>query len=322
LLNTKNLLVKITENWPAKVLSVALAIIIFVFHRMSELEDRVFSAPLRIEYSDSLVPANAYSRMVRVKIRGEANSISSILESDIDVYLDLSRYTGEGSYRVPVQVRKLGTALGVDPLEITVAPPEVILELDENESKHVPLTFNIEGSLEPGYELVSSSLIPAQVVVDGPRRLMEDLDELSTEVIDLGGRSDDVFITVRIVNPNPLLKIRGDGLVEFRGVVKNIPMIRSFEDIPILIDGLDGRFHGVTEIPSGSIRIRGNRSEMESYPTEELILRLDCSNIDAPGSYTLPVQAEIPGDFTLISSDPAELTIQVFRAGEASGVER
>jgi hypothetical protein len=82
LLNGRKLLIKVVENWPVKVLSIALAIILFVFHRMSVLEDRFFSVPLKVETAGTLIPASPYPRMVRVSLRGDANSIYPILEDD------------------------------------------------------------------------------------------------------------------------------------------------------------------------------------------------------------------------------------------------
>jgi YbbR domain-containing protein len=132
-LDLNKLLAKITENWPAKVLSLALAIIIFLFHRMNVLENRVFSASLGIE-SGNMAAASSYPRTVRVKVRGEKDSIGSILEEDIEVYLDLKRFSEEGTHRVPLQFRKMGTALGIDPLEITIDPPEIVLDLEKRET--------------------------------------------------------------------------------------------------------------------------------------------------------------------------------------------
>jgi hypothetical protein len=310
-LNLRKLLFRITDNWPAKILSVALAIILFVFHRMSILENRFFSVPLAVQLDGNLVPSSAYPRMVRVTLRGEANSVFPILEEDVEAYLDFSRYTEVGTYRSPVQIRKKGTALGVEPLEITVDPIEVTLDLDYRETKFVPIHPQLDGYLETGYEMVSYTLTPTQVSVDGPRHLMQELSGLSTDVIDLGGRNEDFNYTVRILNNDPLLQIRGDGTAEFHGFIKKLIMIRSFENLPIRIDGLREDLSLQMEVYSGAIRIEGNQSELEHYTPTGIILSLDCSHIEDPGSYTLPIQAAIPPVFTLIRSDPTAVKVQV-----------
>jgi hypothetical protein len=62
-LNRSKILAGIAENWLAKVLSIALAIILFAFHRMGSLEDRFFSVPLNVELSSTLTPASSYTRI-------------------------------------------------------------------------------------------------------------------------------------------------------------------------------------------------------------------------------------------------------------------
>lgn len=129
-MNNSKLLARITDKWPAKVLSVAAALLLFVFHRMSTLETRYFSTPLQVETSVDFVPSGTYNQIVRVNMRGDATSIYSILDSDIEAYIDLKKYTQEGRYQVPVHIRKKGSALGVEPLEISVDPLEISLSLE------------------------------------------------------------------------------------------------------------------------------------------------------------------------------------------------
>jgi hypothetical protein len=128
-LNSRQLLAEAVKNWPAKVLSVALALILVIFHQMNTLENRFFSVPLRIEGEGSLQPSGAHIRTVRVNLRGDPSDIHPILEDDIEAFIDLSRYSEPGLYQIPVQVRKKGSALGVEPLEISVEPLEIPLEL-------------------------------------------------------------------------------------------------------------------------------------------------------------------------------------------------
>jgi YbbR domain-containing protein len=311
LLNGRKLLVKAAGNWPAKVLSVALAIILFVFHRMSMLEDRFFSVPLNLEINGNLVPASSYPRMVRVSLRGDANSIYPILEDDIEAYLDLTRYTEAGHCRAPVQVRKKGTALGVSALEISVDPLEVSLDLDQKISKLVPVTPNFRGYLEQGYELVSYSLSPNQVVVDGPLKAMNSLSGLFTEFIELDGRRENFSSTVRIMNRDPLLIIRGDGTTEFSGFIQGLLIIKTLEDMPVAVRNLDERLTVELENERGSLRVEGSQIDLEAHEASAFTLFLDCSEIEREGTYTLPIEAELPQGITLIRGEPEEITVRI-----------
>jgi YbbR domain-containing protein len=319
LLNGSKLLAKVAENWPAKVLSVALAIVLFVFHRMSALEERFFSVPLMVETNGSMVPAGPYPRMIRVSLRGDANSIYPIVEEDIEAYIDLSRYTDPGRYRAPVQIRRKGTAQGVDTLEIGVDPLEVSVELDQRISKYVPLIPNFQGHLEPGYELVSYTLEPDQVVIDGPLGLVSEIFELSTDSIELSGRNNDFSATVRILNRDPLLVIRGTGTVEFKGFVRELIILQNFDNLPIEIRGLDDRFEVEPEFTAGGVRLEGGQNNFEDFTAADIVLSLDCSGINGEGIYILPLSVLIPPMFTLIRTDPEQVRVQVRRKPEIAG---
>jgi YbbR domain-containing protein len=309
LLNSKNLFARAVKNWPAKVLSVALAIVLFIFHRMSVLEERFFSVPLVLETAGDLIPASSYPRMIRVTLRGDANSIFPIAEDDIEVYLDLSSYIEAGNYRAPVEIRKKGTALGVDPLEIGVDPLEIAIELDHKASKSVPLIPRYQGYVETGYELVSYTLEPSQAAIEGPSKLVNALSELATEFVELSGRNADFSVTVRILNREPLVVIQGNGAVEFRASIREAIMIRTMEDLPIELTGLPASLTAAPERLRGSIRLEGVQKELETYSPGGTVLTLDCSGITEPGEYVIPVQVTIPSPFVLIRNEPEEVRV-------------
>ena len=221
-MNSAKLIARITEKWPVKVLSLAAALIISVFYRMNTLETRFFSAPLRIESNETLIPASSFASSVRVSLRGEADGIQPILEEDIEAFIDLGRYTSEGNYRVPVQIRKRGSALGVEPLEISVLPIEIPLLLEQKIRRNVPVFPVLQGTVADGYELTYQALIPASVVAEGPRSVLDNHIEFSTEIINLDRRYDDFSIMVNIINENPLISIHGNMMLEFRGSIGRI----------------------------------------------------------------------------------------------------
>ena len=129
-MNYKKLLTKLAANWPAKMISVALALILFVFYRMNTLSTHSFSVQLK-EPETSLVLVKIEPKSIKVNIRGEDYIINSVADSDIEPYIDLSEYMESGKYNVPVKILRKGSALGVEPLEITVYPLEVTVDLEQ-----------------------------------------------------------------------------------------------------------------------------------------------------------------------------------------------
>jgi len=311
-LNARKLILWLAENWPAKVLSVALALILFVFHEMSTLTTRTMILPLAIETNSALAPGSAYPRNVRVRLRGESDGVKSILENDIEAYLDFSRHESEGQYRAPVQIRRKGSALVPEPLEITVNPLEVSVNLDKRINKAFPLAASIQGNTAAGFELIAYSVLPAEIAVSGPLRIMESINDIKTDPIDIEGRKSDFNVMVNIANPNPLLlSIRGDAYAEFRCVIRPSVPVRNIDGIAIDITGLDLNFECDLGGRTGSVRLEAAQSLLDNFTVQPGFLSVDCSGITGPGTHTLPVNVDLPEGFILIRQEPEEVSVTI-----------
>ncbi|MDR1318741.1 MAG: hypothetical protein LBJ90_03875 [Treponema sp.] len=310
-MNSRKIFAGLVENWFAKVLSVFIALLLFVFHRMSTLEDRFFSVPLSVESNSSFIPASPYTRMIRISVRGDANSIYPILEDDIEAYIDLKKYDAAGRYSVPVQIRKKGTALIAEPLEITADPMEISLQLDQRISKYVPITAGLRGNVETGFDFVSYTLTPTQAVIDGPMNVVGDISELYTDIVDLEGRNEDFSVVVNILNRDPLIVIRGNGMTEFRGFVRPSVPVRNIDEIPIVFNGLVNHLEIVPDIKTGSIRLEGNQALLDQFVPSPGFFSVDCSFITVPGEYTLPVTVDLPPDLSLVRWEPQHVNATV-----------
>jgi YbbR domain-containing protein len=315
-LNVRKLIIRIIENWPAKVISVAVALILFVFHQLNTLATRPLSVPLSIETNSMLVPARAYPENVRVNLRGEDDSIKSIIDSDIEAYVDLTKYEDGGLYSVPVQVRRKGSALGIEPLEIAVYPPKISIQLDQRISKTLPLTTVIRGRVADGFDLVSYTISPQEIVAVGPLGSLESVTEIETDPLDLDGRNSDFSMEMNIPNPNPLFVLRGSGTAEITCIIRPSVSVRSIEGLPIILLDLDPSFEADTGGRTGSARIEGNQSQLDNFQPSPAFFTVDCSGISEPGTYTLPVVVNLPREFTLIRYEPEGLGLTILSKEE------
>jgi hypothetical protein len=311
-LNTRKLILGLAANWPAKVLSVALALILFVFHEMNTLTTRTIIVPLLIETNSALAPGSAYPRTVRVRLRGDSDGVKSIIDNDIEAYLDFNRHESEGQYRAPVQIRRKGSALVPEPLEITVNPLEVSVNLDKRINKTFPLAASVQGNAAVGFELVSYSVLPAEISMSGPLRILESINDIKTDPIDIEGRRNDFNVMVNIANPNPLLlSIRGDAYAEFQCVIRPSVPVRNIDGIAIDIIGLDLGFESDLGGRTGSVRLEARQSLLDSFSVQPGFLSVDCSGIIKPGAYTLPVKVDLSDGFILIRREPEEISVTI-----------
>ncbi|MCL2190378.1 MAG: CdaR family protein [Treponema sp.] len=309
-MNGRKLLFRLANNWPAKVLSVALALALVVVYRVSTLSTRTLSVPLAVETSHALIPASEFPGSVRVTLRGDEEGVRSIADGDIEAFLDLSRHEFEGWYRSPVQIRRRGTALEVEPLEISVNPTEVSVRLDRRISMVLPLVAPVQGSVASGFDLVSHSISPAEVSVSGPVGILGDLVVVNTSPVVLEGRSSDFSVQVGIINPSNLLSIR-EGAAEFRGLVRPAVPVRNIEAIPITLSGLPPGLAADWDGRTGSVRIEGSWDRIDAFSPPPGFLSVDGSAVAEPGTHVLPVRVSLPEGFALIRQEPESLVLEV-----------
>jgi hypothetical protein len=313
---------RLFTNWPAKVLSLFAALLLFAFYRLNRLEDRYISLPLSVSMNDEYVPSSQYPRTVRATLRGESNALFAIQDDDVRASLDLSGYHAEGKYRAPVQIERKGSALGVDPLEIRTDPADVVVSMEKRITRVVPVTPAFKGFLEPGYELVSFELSPSEVEISGPTSSVSRANDVQTDFIELAGRSSDFIVKSRILKKDSLVSVSGPESVEFRAVVQKSLAIRTFENVEVVGEGLPPELALAAPLPAGSLRIRSSTSDITSFSPTPGILYVDLANLRKTGAYQVKVQARAPDGFTVERFEPQTLSISVVAAGSLTGGSR
>jgi len=306
---TKGFWKRAIEDWPAKLICLAAAVLLFFFYRLYRLEQRYVSVPLTVSANEEFVPANQYPASVRLLLRGEPDSLAGISETDIHAYVDLSTLHREGVYRVAVQIEKKGSALGVDPLEIRAEPADISFSMEKKASRVVPVTPQFKGYLEPGYELVSFDFSPSEVEVSGPASAVARLSEVPTDYIDLGGRKTDFTVRTRLLRKDPLVLVPTTESIEFRGTVQKSLAVKSFETVPISALNIAEDLELQSALPQGTLRLQSSKADLRGFELPQGALSVDLSEIRKAGTYTLSVTAQVPGDFALQSYSPNQVTL-------------
>lgn len=314
----KHILNRLLEDWPAKVLSLAGAAGLFFFFQLNKLEERPLSVPLTVHASSQYMSASQYPRTVRLVLRGEPNAIYAILENDLSASIDLSGYSSPGTWRVPVRVERSGSAIGIDPLEISVEPSEVTLALEARLIKELPITPSFQGYLEPGYELVGFTLSPTRVEAAGPASLMEATTEALTEAIELTGRSENFSVRVRLRQVDSLVGYLSSSTVEFSAEVRKAIVYKTFQDLPMGTTGLDDGLALRTPLPFATVRVAASRTELEAFVPGLDSLVADLSSVKGPGVYTVAVVPRFPEGFQVESWMPMVVTLSVEKKTDQS----
>src|SRR5699024_2164780 len=121
-------------------------------------------------------------------------------------------------------------------LNVRVEPESVTVSVDvDRPSKQVPLTVKTKGDLSEGLELESIEG-PEEIEVFGKRELLDDLEEITTEEIDLSKIDASGEIEVKLDHPEEFAV--DDETVKVQVELKET---KVFEEISIDVEGDSGQ---------------------------------------------------------------------------------
>jgi YbbR domain-containing protein len=301
---------------PVKVICLAAAVILLLFHRVTTLTERFFSVPLDVSTPAGLAVASAFPKTARITLRGAGDAIFPILEEDVEASVSLDSHHTPGVYRADVKVERRGTAQGVEPLEIRVEPQSVTFTLEPLTEKRVVLSPDLKGAPAYGFELVQSGISPLNVVIRGAKSRVQSVTSLPTEEIDLTGRTDSFASKVKILLPNTLLRIAGDAAADFHATIQEAIVQHAFDGVVLSPSDLPAHLAVKSVLSPGTVKMQGTQLAVDAVRPEQLRLVLDVGGVRRAGTYTLQTRPDaVPGLMTLDWS-PREVTVDIVTSGK------
>jgi YbbR domain-containing protein len=310
ILRVKALVGRLFSNWTVKLLSVAAAVVLFLFQRVGSFEERFFSVPLDYYVDEDFVVTDISAGSVRINMRGSEEEIFNVLEDDIEAYIDISDHKNEGIFRSPVLLRATGSAETVD-VEMSVDPLHATVTIEERISKELEVVPQLRGYPAAGYELVQTLTTPQVIEIGGPRSRVEPIERLQTGVIELTGRKSDFTIRVPVRVDDDMVSLIGSSIVEIHGIVREIIIRRDFESVDLRYVDLSPTLIVGTGAAEGTVRITGPQLVVESLRREDLVLEVACNSVTSPGTYELPVRPLTPSGVAVVSYQPGMVNVRI-----------
>ncbi len=310
---------RVTRNWPAKVLSLAAAFLLFFFTNLGKLEERYITVPLEIRIDSAMAPASPIPATVRVFVRGETETVSSLREEEVMAFVDFSEIKSPGYRRHAVQLEMKGAAKSLTSVELRVDPIDIPVELEYRLRRSVDIRPTFLDQPAYGYELEQVVLTPSSADIEGPESSVVQLTSVRTESVSLAGRRDDFEVRVRLERPGENIRFSGGDTVDVRGTIRERIEQESFDEVEVFVDGLADNLV-LDNIPGTRAEIRAamlvlehvKRSLDTGVPVDEYFrLSVDASGIDRAGEYQLPVQIEASDDVVVEGIEPQIIVVRV-----------
>lgn len=313
-MKTESWLERLLYLWPVKILSVAGAVLLYFFTTYLSLETRTVTVPIHYELPSGYTQAEAFPTSALVKIRGIKKDIFDIQEADLVVGADLSRHEAAGGYKAKLRIGKLGMVAKINPLELDVEPAEVTINLERLTVKQVPVELKSTGSPNLGYELSTLSCPVAQIEIGGPERVLAAIQSVAGSAVDLTGHDADFYQQVRVLSPDPLVRIMSNELVEVHAQIRESAGSLELTDVPVELVGLD---HGLAmnqKLGDGSIKLYAPDKLIGQIDRSQIRLIIDASAIHQPGSYSVKLIPAVPSSAVVLHFSPDSLELRFTQA--------
>ncbi len=196
----------ITRDWPLKLISLALALALWLLlapagkvssekSMMIPLETR--DVPEGLEIVERPVPA------IDVTVRAPHRVLNEIGPSSLVARIDLGRATVH-QQEYPLNAAMIDLPPGAQVVKIS--PSKVTIKLEKTAEAILEVHATLRGKPAPGYRITRVEIEPASVAVQGPESTIKTAAAATTAPVDVSGLTQSTVFDADIILPRPELR--------------------------------------------------------------------------------------------------------------------
>ncbi len=242
-------------------------------------------------------------------VSGPQSIVAMVMEARAEVTVDATGV--DVNELVPLTaIDARGEPLGAS-ARVEVEPARVrvrVAVFTDRRTKTLPVTPNVTGTPAAGFEVLSVSVVPTVVNVEGDANDLAGLDRLDTAPVAVSGASSEVVQVVGLVLPAGVQAI-GPGTVEVTIRLRPVTATRTFEAGLILVGARPDRVYELST-DRVLVTIGGSVAELDRLAATTLVLTVDVTGLD-PGTHTVPASANLTTGLTLVGASPNPVDVTV-----------
>lgn len=202
----------LTQNWMLKLLSLIFALGLWFFVMGEQKVEFGYAVPLELKnVPPGMMIANEVPSLVDVRISGPRTVLMNVKPSDISLSIDLRDLPpGVTTFKRLEERLNLPSAVKVTRL----SPSFVDVKLDRRKEKSVPVRVVFSGTLPEGYHMSGLTTDPEKVVVEGAESELKNINEVTTEPIDVSDVRENFSLMVPLDYRGKFTSLKTDHAVE------------------------------------------------------------------------------------------------------------
>jgi YbbR domain-containing protein len=279
------------ENKWLKLLSIVLAVLLFIFSRQPSADVRLNGVPVEFHgVPPGMEIVTDDSPMVTVRLHGPRNVVTGLTSNQIWVTANLTNKE-PGARIAHLQPNNVRRPDHVEVLQIS--PPSLRLHLERTASRSVRVDAKMDNRLIPGLEIYDIQIIPPVIDIEGPESEVNKVERLNTETVNLAGRTGP-FETFVDVETSERIRVKTQDSIKLYIEIGEIREHRLITGINVTNDSARGTMT-VSGRPIAlgqtSIEIFGPRSLVRSLTAADVRATVNLSGSPKSGQQSLPAIA-------------------------------
>ncbi len=193
---------------------------------------------------------------------------------------------------------------------VTVEPAGVQVNvpiLPTATTRTVPVLWILRGTVAPGYWISRVTTDPVAVTVRGDPKVLGSLERIETAAVDVGGLAADRTFRASLALPT------GVSLVQSTDVTATVLVMplsgtRPFPLVAVQVNGAAFGLAADVDPKTVDVVVGGQLAALGALRAEDVVASVDASS-RGTGTHTLDVSIKLPPGVTLVSAQPARVTV-------------
>lgn len=294
-------------NTGAKVVSVVVAIVLWIVVLGSRAVEVTKEIPITISTPADLVVSNDIPEKVLFRLSGPKAFLRAILDRPEDpIRVNLSgAKAGLVTYRFFADNIRL--PIGVRVLQVN--PSSMVVKLEAQKTKEVPVRLEMKGSLPEGYVLKRTDISPKMIKIRGPESRIEGITEAPANAVDLSqvrtnlqmaAQFDVARLGVRVEGTTPQISI------EVAAVQANYKIRVKGADIRV-----DSPHHARIDEPAVTVYVRMDHGEIAKLDPSQVSIEADLKG-KTKGRYTAKLKVSLPPNIGMVRVVPDTVRVTLY----------
>jgi len=258
--------------------------------------------------AEDYVPQAPVAALQEVTVTGPSRKVAQI--EYVVGRVDVTGAAGEITLNVPLVPT---STQGKEVTGVTLSPAEVAVTVPFNKlppAKYLIVEPRITGAPEEGFRVVSVDVEPKTVKIRAPESVGRTLHTIQTVPLSVQGAASTIVRQVDLVIPKGITSIDIQKVTVTVHIEEDI-IKRTFDSIPILIQGVSPGLKWEMNPAGASVTIEGLRKIVEDTRASEIELFVDASGLRS-GEYSLNVKYRTPAGISVKTIDPATVDLMLY----------